>query len=99
LLDRPILKTYGENESEDKDFDRFLPERNMKELSDISFTSDEIEKIISKLNNNKGTYYSPRILKLLNTTLSPLLANIFNKCVVEGYFPKELKIAKIIPLY
>jgi hypothetical protein len=33
-----ILKTYGENESEDKDFNRFLPERNMNELSDISFT-------------------------------------------------------------
>ena len=77
-----------------------MPEINGDhELSDITFTIEEIDNIISGLYNSKGTYYSPRILKLLATTLSPILAAIFNRCVSEGYFPKELKIAKIIPLY
>ena len=95
-----LLKTYGETANADlTDFNKYMPERNINELSDIEFTSEEIKNIISKLNNSKGTYYSPRVLKLLSTTLSPLLADIFNKCANEGYFPKELKAAKIIPLY
>ena len=48
---------------------------------------------------SKGTYFSPRVLKLLTSTICPVLAKIFNCCVRHGYFPKELKIAKVIPLF
>ena len=95
-----VLKTYGENDCNSADYRSYMPEiSDDDELSDFSCTSEDINNIISKLNNSKGTYYSPRILKLLAGTLSPLLADIFNRCVSEGYFPSELKNAKIIPLY
>ena len=55
--------------------------------------------IISQLNNNKSTYFSPRILKTVAVVICPLLTNLFNKCCKEGYFPNELKIAKVIPIY
>ena len=54
---------------------------------------------ISKLNNSKSTYFAPKILKQVSYNLSPILCKLFNKCISEGYFPKELKIAKVIPLF
>ena len=94
-----ISKTYGNDLQEDMEFKKYLPERQADELCDISFTSNQIIGIITKLNNSKGTYFSPRILKLLAPTISPILAELFNKCVIDGYFPHELKVAKVIPLY
>ncbi len=95
-----VDKTYGNKISHnDKGYHKYLPERNLNELSDFNFSSKDVCAIISKLNNGKGTYFSPRILKLISPNLSPILAEIFNKCVIDGYFPKELKIAKVIPLY
>ena len=96
-----VVKTYGSNDANlnDSDFKKYLPKSPDEELCDANFTSEDISEIISKLNNSKGTYFAPRILKILNPTLSPILAKLFNRCLECGYFPDELKVAKIIPLY
>ena len=80
-------------------YKKYLPEHQTDELCDISFSSDQIIGIINRLNNSNGTYFSPRILKLLAPTISPILAELFDNCVKNGYFPLELKVAKVIPLY
>ena len=95
-----IVRTYGNNfDVSDRKFDKFMYERQNVELTDFNITTKEVENIISNLNNSKGTYFAPRILKLISPILSPVLTKLFNCCVKEGYFPKELKIAKVIPLY
>ena len=76
-----------------------MPEENTETLSDCLFDSKDIEGIITKLNDNKSTYFSPKVLKLISSKLSPQLVKIFNVCMKDGYFPNELKIAKVIPLY
>ena len=68
-------------------------------LDCCSFNPYEISKLISELNNNKSTYFSPRVLKSVPLKISHILSKLFNKCVTCGYFPKELKVAKIIPLF
>ena len=74
-------------------------ENGPKFLENCTFDPDEISSIISGLNNSKSTYFSPRVLKSVVIKLSPLLARLFNKCVLSGYFPNELKTAKVIPLF
>ncbi len=66
-------------------------------LSDIE--SNEIDSIIDKLNPNKSSDMSPRVLKLFKHTLSPTLTILFNNCIHSGVFPDPLKIARVIPLY
>ena len=83
----------------ENNFNKYLPGVSDNEILDCEFLCSDIKDIISKLNNSKGTYFSPRILKILSPIISPVLTNLFNKCIKDGYFPKELKIAKIIPLY
>ena len=74
-------------------------ENGPKFLENCTFDPDEISSIISGLNNSKSTYFSPRVLKSVVIKLSPLLARLLNKCVLSGYFPNELKTAKVIPLF
>ena len=95
-----LVETYGnDSNSSSHDFKKFMPEENTETLSDCLFDSKDIEGIITKLNDNKSTYFSPKVLKLISSKLSPQLAKIFNVCMKDGYFPNELKIAKVIPLY
>ena len=95
-----ISKSYGNSKSNDENsFKSYMPDESENHLSGYDFKSEDVKIFISKLNNSKGTYFSPRVLKLVTDILSPTLAFIFNKCLSEGYFPKELKVAKIIPLY
>ncbi len=91
-------KAYG-NIPVDQSFKEFMPNDSMVFFENCEFLCKDVKYFISKLNNSKSTYYSPRVLKLVNDALSPILAKLFNKYMGEGIFPDELKIAKIIPLY
>ena len=68
----------------------------------IAFTSvgcKEILDIVNKFNTNKASDISVRILKLHINILLPKLTLLMNDCIQSGYFPDELKIAKMLPLY
>ena len=41
----------------------------------------------------------PRLYKLGAPALSPILSEMINKCFSEGYFPRCLKIGKVIPIF
>ena len=74
-------------------------EKNIKELLYVYESHKDLEHFISQLDNNKSTYFSPMVLKSISKKLCPMLTVLFNKCHSEGYFPDELKVAKVIPLY
>ncbi len=100
-----IKKTYNDDDETVENSDTYKkympPDQSAEDCIDdnMEFSCDDVKYFITKLNNGKGTYFSPRVLKLVSATLSPILTRLFNKCLSEGYFPKELKIAKIIPIY
>ena len=63
--------------------------------------SQEIEAAITNLNDNGGGVYkiSTLVLKDVKRTISNILSSIFNLCIEYGYFPDELKIGCISPVY
>lgn len=69
----------------------------------LNFTdAHEVFRIINNLKtkNTVDLYgLSTKTLKHIAPYISHILAVLFNKCIEEGYFPKELKISKIIPIY
>ena len=42
---------------------------------------------------------SPKILKISERAITPVLTNIFNRSFQEGVFPTKLKYAKIVPIF
>jgi len=64
--------------------------------------SNEIEAIIQIIKPKKSTgqdNLSSYLLKELRSAISTPLATIINKSMEQGFFPEQLKIAKIIPIY
>ena len=63
--------------------------------------SQEVETAINNLKNNGNGLYkiSTLVLKDVKSTISSILSTIFNLCIEFGYFPDELKIGCITPVY
>ena len=100
-----LLRNNYSNKVPDESFMNYLNESKGHQngiftpLENCTFEPAEIRKLISELNNSKCTYFSPRVLKSVSYSLAPILSKLFNKCTASGYFPNELKVAKIIPLF
>uniref|UniRef100_A0A1B6GDZ7 Reverse transcriptase domain-containing protein n=1 Tax=Cuerna arida TaxID=1464854 RepID=A0A1B6GDZ7_9HEMI len=65
-------------------------------------TPEEVIKTVSKFTNSKSMdpyWLSNCIIKNTIHLISTPLAYIFNKCLLHGYFPEQLKISKITPVY
>ena len=61
-------------------------------------STQEVSDIIKKLNPNKSAgsdNIKPKIIKLLNTQITPILVHLFNLSLSESIFPNSL----IIPIY
>ena len=61
-------------------FQTYLGAENDNVLQDDEFSSVDLVNFIKKLNNNKSTYFSPRIIKHFSGSIAPTLTNIFNMC-------------------
>ena len=64
-------------------------------------TSLDIFKAISNLKDNgKGLYViSTSVLESSSHIISPIIAHIINLCLKDGYFPEELKLGCITPIF
>ena len=63
--------------------------------------TDVLEELL-KLNHRKSAgpdELSPKLVKMCSYTLYRPLAYIFNMSITSGKYPKDYKVAKIIPLY
>ena len=62
---------------------------------------EEILKTISNLKSNgKGLYViSTSVLESCGHIISPILSHIINLCLNDGYFPEELKLGCITPIF
>ena len=79
----------------------YLTDRIQNSFLYIPSSSEEITKTITDLKcNGKGIYkISTEVLEFSKSTIGPYLAHIFNNCVTQGYFPHELKIGCITPIF
>ena len=71
-------------------------------LSTISFTKDDIAKIIKNLNPNKAHGFdmiSIRMIKICGELILKPLEHIFKSCLENGKFPNEWKKANVVPVH
>ena len=79
----------------------YLRNRQVNTFFMSKITSKDIEQSIGFLKRNGcGLYnYSTEVLDNIKFDISEILADIFNLCIDEGYFPDELKIGCITPVH
>ena len=71
-------------------------------LCSVSFSQDEIAKIIQNLDSNKAHGHdniSIRMLKMCGSSMYKSLEIIFQQCTETGVFPSEWKKANIVPIH
>ena len=79
----------------------FLNSRNNSTFFLTPTNSNEVLKILSKLKPFSTGYdhLSADFLMKIQDLIIPYLVNIINKSFISGVFPRELKLANIIPLF
>jgi len=88
-----------------EDLDHFpdLPAKaRLSELTDITFTPSDVQKLLQNLNSNKSPgpdNIQPRILKECAEVLAIPLHILFTASLEQGRLPTAWKEAKIIPIF
>ena len=73
--------------------------------SSIFFQPTSVNGVLEIIANSKNSFtqyfyeISMSYIKLISKFIAIPLTHIFNKCILDGYFPNCLKISKIIVLY
>ena len=87
------------NVKQDTDFLEFLGNRVQKSIFLSPTSPEELEDIVSNLENDKSSDISITILKKCFKLISSNVSGFFNKFIVAGEFPDILKIGKISPIF
>ena len=93
-----ISENYPVSANSTDEFRQYLKPQTAL-YSHTKFETSDLKSLINGLNNNKSTYFSPRVLKQLSDFIAPTVINLYNKCYDEGYYPDDLKTAKVLPLF
>ena len=80
-------------------FQQYLSSSTVNSIYLHDCSPDEICKIIAELKNGKSSDIPIHLIKKSAHITSPLLAKYFTNCLKIGYFPDELKIGRISPIY
>jgi hypothetical protein len=65
-------------------------------------TADDLIKVCKQLKSTSSNdlwYVTSTFIGLIIQEIAPILATIFNKCILGGVFPCDLKLARVIPIY
>ena len=71
-------------------------------LSSVSFSQDDITKVIENLDPNKAHGHdnvSIRMLKICGSSIYKPLEMIFKQCIETSVFPSEWKKVNIVPIH
>ena len=104
-----FLCTIGKNLADDipqsdtiQHFSNYLPNRVFDSIFLKSPSTTEISNVILSLNTNKAVGHddiSAYFLKVASTIIAPYLQCFFEFSFINGIFPKNCSLAKIIPLH
>jgi len=84
---------------------KLLKENNLIKTSEFKFrqtTPAIVSKLLKNLDESKGagvTGIPSKVLKHSHEELAPILASIFNQCILTGIIPNEFKEALVKPLF
>ena len=85
---------------EDNNFNNYLKNRVSNSFYLYNTSKIEIVNAINGLKTTNGVnQVSTDILKEINSGISGPLLHIFNLCIRDGYFPTELKLGCITPIF
>jgi len=56
------------------------------------------KRSIGNLSEGKAINEPTKLIKLTKFVLAPVLTRIFNKCIIEGFYPDWLEVAEVIYL-
>ena len=79
----------------------FLSRTNLK-LHNISVTPKMVKKVIMNLDLSKASgpdCIPVVVLKNCEPELSYILAELFNKCLKESFFPDRWKVSSLVPVF
>jgi hypothetical protein len=80
---------------------RRLTEQPIETIKDRGFSQDEVRRIIEGFNPKKAPGpdgITSDILTFVFKSMPKTVTSLYNEYLKRGYFPKEWKIAKIIPI-
>jgi hypothetical protein len=80
---------------------RRLTEQPIETFNDTNFSQKEVRQIIEGFDPRKAPGsdgITNNILTLVFASIPKTVTSIYNECLKRGYFPKEWKLAKIIPI-
>ena len=80
-------------------FRTYLSQSSMTSFFLEECTPEEILEIISELENGKASDIPIALVKAARNTISPIISNLYNKCMDEGDFPQIFKLSKITPIF
>ena len=82
-------------------FGKFLSGNYVNSVFFSPVSSTDVQRIIISLKSKSCNIHSLPIflLKFLSDSLSPILAHLINKSLLNGIFPASLKKAQVIPLF
>ena len=84
----------------DRNAESYLKDRNFNSFFMVPIVNKEVEIAISSLKSSGSIFsISAAVLEDTKHIISGILSNIFNLCVVQGYFPEELKLGRITPIH
>ena len=73
-----------------------LIKRNPNSIFFKPVTTEEIEQLIKNMRKNSNVSDIPvKFLKLTSSLISPILKDLFNKCIELGYFPDQFKLSTV----
>ena len=94
-------KLVSEMPSSNTNVNMYLKNRQRNTFFLFHIQSNDVEDAITNLKNNGcGLFnFSTTVLNSVKSDISSTLANIFNLCSDQGYFPDELKTGCITPIH
>ena len=62
---------------------------------------NEVLSILNSFNNKGNSVYDirPKLLKEITLKVIPVIVYLFNMCIINGVYPKVLKVARVVPIY
>ena len=97
----PQLTSKFQNTNENE-FMKFMGNTQTQSMYMQNTNSNEINKLINKLDSKKSSgidELSAKFLQLCAPYISEPLEIIFNACISKGVYPDLLKIARVTPIY